>query len=78
MSNKKITVLYLIAFLAIFPAKAHAYLDPGTGSYILQVVGAVLFAGIFVVKGFWQQIKDFINHTVLRKEKSSETSNKKN
>lgn len=78
MSNKKFAILYLLAFVAIFPAKAHAYLDPGTGSYILQVIGAVIFAGIFVVKGFWQQIKDFVNHTVLRKDKSSETSSKKN
>lgn len=75
--SKKFAVILFITFLAVVPSRAHAYLDPGTGSYILQVVGAILFAGIFVVKGFWQQIKDFINHTILRKEKNSETSNKK-
>jgi hypothetical protein len=44
-----------------FPPKADAYLDPGTGSYVLQVAAAVFFGGAFVVKAFWGQIKGFFS-----------------
>lgn len=61
------TVLYLV----LFPPQAHAYLDPGTGSYILQVVAAVLFAGLFLVKAWWTQIKHIISK-LFGKDKTSE------
>lgn len=35
---------------------AYAYIDPGTGSYMLQVVAAGLFAAIFAIAGFWRKI----------------------
>lgn len=33
-----------------------AYLDPGTGSIILQVVLAVLFSGMFFLKSGWRRL----------------------
>ncbi len=35
---------------------AHAYLDPGTGSYALQVTIAGVFGALFSVKMFWSNI----------------------
>ncbi len=35
-----------------------AYLDPGTGSLVLQMSIAGVLGGLFVVKRFWRQIKD--------------------
>jgi hypothetical protein len=32
---------------------AHAYIDPGTGSYLLQLLIGGLFAGAFILKSFW-------------------------
>lgn len=43
----------------IFPRRAYAYLDPGTGSYILQLVLAGLLGAAFAVKLFWKNIKTF-------------------
>jgi hypothetical protein len=34
-----------------------AYLDPGTGSLVLQMSVAGLLGSMFVLKTFWQQIK---------------------
>jgi hypothetical protein len=34
-----------------------AYLDPGTGSLILQMWLAGLLGGLFCMRAFWQQIK---------------------
>lgn len=56
LNQVKFAFFLLAVFLIAFPAQAYAYLDPGTGSYILQVAAAVFFAGIFVVKTWWRQI----------------------
>ena len=45
---------------------SYAYLDPGTGSYIFQIIIATIIGGIFGIKLFWQKIilffkKIFIN-----------------
>lgn len=38
---------------------AHAYLDPGTGSLVLQImVGSVLAVG-YTVKVYWRRIRSF-------------------
>lgn len=40
------------------PSPAHAYVDPGVGSYILQVVIGTIAAAGFGVKIFWRRIRD--------------------
>jgi len=37
-----------------------AYLDPGTGSFLLQVAAGGLFGGLYVIKRFWRQAKGAI------------------
>ena len=58
--------LLLIVWLG-FPSRADAYLDPGTGSMILQVVAGGLLAGIGVTKVFWKRII-----SIFRKKESAE------
>ena len=36
-----------------------AYLDPGTGSFLLQLLLASLLGGLFLVRAFWGRIKAF-------------------
>lgn len=55
-----ITVSFLIC--TIFLEKAYAYLDPGTGSYLLQMVVAGLIGGLFAIKVFWKKIKSFFKN----------------
>ncbi len=45
------------AILACLETNAHAYLDPGTGSIILQAVVASVASSIFVVKMYWYRLK---------------------
>ena len=35
---------------------AYGYLDPGTGSYILQILLGGLLGGLFVLKMYWRRI----------------------
>jgi hypothetical protein len=34
-----------------------AYLDPGTGSYALQILLATMFGGMFALKQSWNELK---------------------
>jgi len=45
------------ALLACHETSAHAYLDPGTGSIILQAVVASVASSLFVVKMYWYKLR---------------------
>lgn len=71
--KKQITILYKLVFfsfvLFLFLSKnVYAYLDPGTGSYLIQLLVAS-FVGISVAnRFFWGKIK-----TILKKIFSKKT-----
>jgi hypothetical protein len=43
----------------IAPGVAHAYLDPGTGSAVLQIVIATLMGALFLTKTYWRKLVTF-------------------
>ncbi len=51
----------------VFVRPAAAYIDPGTGSYILQTVLGVLFGLLYALKIYWQQVKAFVLRVFARK-----------
>ncbi len=55
----KATFVVLAVFYLVLTREVYAYLDPGTGSYILQLVIAGILGGLFAVKMFWVKIKSF-------------------
>jgi len=60
----------LLAVLAslLLVREAHAYLDPGTGSYILQILIAGLVGGAFMLKVFWGRIVEFFSKSSSKSE----------
>jgi hypothetical protein len=49
-----------------------AYLDPGTGSYVLQVLLAGLLGGAYAVRHFWTGVRAFLRRQpVLRDQELS-------
>jgi hypothetical protein len=58
-----ILVLYCTVICLLgFPTTAHAYLDPGTGSALLQGAAAVfLLAGVYL-----RRVRAFVSKYVLR------------
>jgi hypothetical protein len=52
----------LLLCYMIFPQRAYAYLDPGTGSYIFQLIIAGLLGASLAIKIFWQNIKTFFSN----------------
>ena len=62
-------VSLVVVLVWLFPRDAHAYLDPGTGSYVLQLVIAALLGAAFALKVFWLRIKGFFANLFSRKSK---------
>lgn len=56
--------------LLILPQDAHAYLDPGTGSYVLQMIIAGLLGAAFAIKLSWFRIKRFISGLFSRNDRN--------
>lgn len=40
----------------------HPYLDPGSGSFILQILIAAFVGGLFLVKVYWKKISGFFRN----------------
>lgn len=64
-----ISVLVFL-FCGIFNEKAYAYLDPGTGSYIFQLIIASVIGGLFAIKIFWRNIVSFFKSLFSGKAKN--------
>jgi hypothetical protein len=59
---------FILFFLAMTPLSAHAYLDPGTGSLIIQGI----IAALVPVVAFWRSIKMFLIR-LFKREKSDKS-----
>ncbi len=49
--------LILLFSMFIWVVNAYAYLDPGTGSLIIQSTIAAITGGLFVLKTYWHRLK---------------------
>ncbi len=53
-------VLTVAALALLVASPSHAYLDPGTGSIILQGLIAGMAVGIGLLRRYWQQFKSYV------------------
>jgi hypothetical protein len=75
MMSKSRTTSIFPFFLMIFIISgrpALAYIDPGTGSYMLQMAIAFFIGALFTVKIFWKKIIVFFRATFSKKKKDSD------
>ena len=56
-------------FFFTLPETSNAYLDPATGSIILQAVIGVAVGGLFAVGLFWSRVKSFFKNLFSRGQK---------
>ncbi len=50
-------MIHGIHFFSNVLGKPALYLDPGSGSFILQVLLAAILGGGFAIKAYWKKIK---------------------
>ena len=51
--------LTAVVLLIVFSAPANAYIDPGSGSYMLQILLAGILAAVYSIKLSWHRLKSF-------------------
>jgi len=49
----------VLASVFLFPVPANAYIDPGTGSLILQSIIGAIAGGLVVLKLYWHRLKGY-------------------
>jgi len=59
------SVFFFVTLVAV--RDAHAYLDPGTGSYILQLLIGAFLGAMYAVKLCWSSIKMFFSRLFGKK-----------
>ena len=58
---------HLVVFLAPF-LRPQAYLDPGSGSFLIQLLIAGLVGAGFLIKAYWKKIKGLFSRSDTKKE----------
>ncbi len=53
--------LFLVLMVSLAPENAHAYLDPGTGSMLAQLVIGALAGLVFAIKLNWRRMTVFLS-----------------
>ena len=69
INNKFLTIIFIYLLCSI--SKAHAYLDPGTGSIILQAILGFVAAAAATVSIYWEKFKSIINKVLKRNTKDN-------
>ncbi len=59
MAHSRTSLLVALIVVLIVPQAAHAYLDPASGSMILQAVIGGVAAGALAFKFYWRRIQAF-------------------
>ena len=52
--------VYIALLFFLFPSHTYAYLDPGTGSYLFQILIAGFFSSLFFAKAIVRKAKRFL------------------
>ncbi|WP_243974603.1 hypothetical protein ACBZ91_09510 [Vibrio natriegens] len=66
----------LVALLILSSCPAYAYLDPGTGSVILQVIIATVVAGLATMRLWWYKLLNLfsVRKSELNEDKTSQST----
>jgi len=66
----KIIFVLVVLCLLTCPQNGYAYLDAGTGSYIIQMIIAASVTGLYLVKLFWKKIINFFKSIFSKETKA--------
>ncbi len=65
-------LLLAVWLVSAIPGTAYAYLDPGTGSFVLQMLVAGFLGAVLYVKIAWQSIKYFFKNLFSSHKETSQ------
>ena len=53
-------ILFALSF-SVWVDDAQAYIDPGTGSMVIQSLVAAIAGGVFLIKTYWHKLRRFFS-----------------
>ena len=68
--------LWLALLGLLFPRGAYAYIDLGTGSYIIQMAIAGALGSLFALKMYWGRLTTFLRGLFSRQKKDERAPEK--
>jgi len=68
--NKNLRTLLIAGLLLGMVNTASAYLDPGTGSFVLQLLIGGLMGALFALGLFWRKVRAFLARIFAPRKKS--------
>ncbi len=73
--KKHEAALFALFLIIVVPSTAHAYIDPGTGSYLVQILIAIFAGGAFILRTFWANIKGMFSKKTKETESDAISNN---
>jgi hypothetical protein len=69
VSHYRVSIAILaVGGLVLSSQPAHAYLDPGTGSMLLQLLLGGLAGAAVIGRTYWSRLKNLFGHTTASKD----------
>lgn len=56
----------VLLLLVISERPAEAYIDPGTASYVFQVIAGAILGGVFLLRTYWSRVVTTVRSLVSR------------
>ena len=77
LGSRLTTILILVlSYLFVPVRRVQAYLDPGSGSFLFQILIGTLLGLVMSVKLYWGRIRNFFVKFFSRKKRTSENEGK--
>ena len=61
-----VNIITLIVYFMALTTDAHAYVDPGSGSFIIQIVIGIFLGGVYAIKIYWKRIRVTLKNLLSR------------
>ncbi len=72
MRQKINSIVFLILFGLVFSTDSYAYIDPGSGSIILQAIIAAIAGAGTAITIYWKKVKLFFSKIFKKKDNEKE------
>tara|TARA_B100001989_G_C24204684_1_gene300118 strand:+ start:57 stop:281 length:225 start_codon:yes stop_codon:yes gene_type:complete len=72
MRQKINSIVFLILFGLVFSTDSYAYIDPGSGSIILQAIIAAIAGAGTAITIYWKKVKLFFSKIFKKKDNENE------
>jgi hypothetical protein len=73
MNPKGISIFISVCMVTLPFHEAQAYIDPGTGTLLIQWLFGIVMAGLATLTIYWQRAKSFLSRRGKHKNAAQET-----